>query len=333
MRSCAGPRFSSRGSSTPDADDHGFVDMLRAEGYRVEPICAALSASGCRVAPRTYRSWKSAQPSQRTISDAIVVDKLRSTIGTAEGLYGRKKMTAWLCRQGLQVSFCRVDRLMRQEGLHGVRRGKQVRTTIPGRDGERAGDQLNRDFDAVAPNRVWVADFTYVRTWAGFVFVAFVIDCFSRMIVGWHAATCRDASLVSTALKMSLWYRHHTGQHVPAGLVHHSDAGSQYTSIRFGEALTLAKITPSVGSVGDAYDNALAETTIGLYKTEAIRVDSPFRNGPLTDLDDVEWVTLAWIDWYNQRRLHHRLGHIPQVEYETNYYAQLTAVQPEMSLT
>jgi putative transposase len=311
----------------------GFIDWLRAEGHRVEPICAALSSSGCQVAPRTYRAWRSARPSQRTLSDAVVVDRLRSTIGTPESLYGRRKMTAWLRRQGLQVSHCQVDRLMKQEGLRGVRRGKQVKTTISAKDDDRARDQLNRGFDAVAPNRVWVADFTYVRTWSGFVFVAFVIDCFSRMIVGWHANACRDASLVITALRMSLWYRHHTGHQVPAGLVHHSDAGSQYTSIRFGEALTLAEITPSVGSVGDAYDNALAETTIGLYKTEAIRDDSPFRNGPLTGLDDVEWVTLAWIDWYNQRRLHHRLGLIPPAEYEAQHYAQFTAVQLEESLT
>jgi putative transposase len=310
-----------------------FIDTLRVEGYRVEPICAALTSSGCKVAPRTYRAWRSAQPSPRTVSDARVVDRLRATIGTPEGLYGRRKMTAWLLRQGLQVSYCQVDRLMRQEGLRGVRRGRQVKTTIPGKDGRRAGDQLNRDFDAVAPNRVWVADFTYVRTWAGFVFVAFVIDCFSRMIVGWHADTCQNTSLVTTALRMSLWYRHHTGHQVPPGLVHHSDAGSQYTSIRFGEALTAAEITPSVGSVGDAYDNALAESTIGLYKTEAVRADSPFRDGPLTGLDDVEWVTLAWIDWYNQRRLHHRLGLIPPAEYETQHYAQFTALQLEQSLT
>lgn len=132
-----------------------FIDELRVEGYGVEPICAALTSSGCRVAPRTYRSWRSAQPSQRMLDDAIVVDKLRSTIGTPEGLYGRRKMTAWLRRQGLQVSHCQVNRLMKQEGLHGVRRGKQVKTTIPAKDHHRAKDQLNRAFDAAAPYRVW----------------------------------------------------------------------------------------------------------------------------------------------------------------------------------
>jgi putative transposase len=136
-----------------------FIEELRAEGYRVEPICAALTSSGCRVAPRTYRSWRSVQPSHRMLHDAVVVDRLRSTIGTPEGLYGRRKMTTWLRRQGLQVSHCQVDRLMRQEGLHGVRRGKQVKTTIPAKDHDRADDQLNRAFDAAAPNRVWVADF------------------------------------------------------------------------------------------------------------------------------------------------------------------------------
>jgi putative transposase len=310
-----------------------FIDELRTEGYRVEPICAALTCSGCRVAPRTYRSWRSALPSQRTISGAIVVDRLRSTISTPEGLYGRRKMTAWLRRQGLQVPHCQVDRLMKQEGLHGVRRGKQVKTTIPAKDHDRAEDQLNRDFDAAAPNRVWVADFTYVRTWAGFGYVAFTIDCFSRMIVGWHTQTRQDASLVTTALGLSLWYRRHSGQQLPPGLVHHSDAGSPYTSIRFGEALALAEITPSVGSVGDAYDNALAESTIGLYKTEAVRADSPFRDGPLTGSDDVEWITIAWVDWYNQRRLHHRLGLIPPAEYEAQHYAQFQTLQLQESLT
>jgi transposase InsO family protein len=296
---------------------------MRARGFGVESICRVLSEQGVQVAPRTYRNWKSAVPSARTISDAHVTDALRATIGTPEGLYGRRKMTAYLRRRGYRVAGCTVDRLMRDEGLSGVIRGRRHRTTIPGgKDARRAPDLLDRDFSAEAPNRKWVTDFTYTRTWAGFVYVALVIDCYSRAIVGWHVATVKDTAMVTTALKMALWRRDHTERRVGDGLIHHSDAGSQYTSITFAETLVLEGIAASIGSIGDAYDNALAETTIGLFKTEAVGPASPFRTGPLRTKDDVEYATMEWVDWYNNRRLHSQLNYIPPDEYEAAYYAQ-----------
>ena len=240
---------------------------MRAQNFRVESICRVLTTQGFQVAPRTYRNWKTAPPSARTITDAHPTEELRATIGTAEGLYGRRTMTAHLRRKGHHVAACTIDRLMRDEGLNGVDRGRQHRTTIPGgKDSRRAPDLLDRDFTADAPNRTWVTDFTYCRTWAGFVYVAFVIDCFSRAIVGWHASTVQDTAMLTTALKMALRRRDHGGHRVRDGLIHHSDAGSQYTSISFTETLALEGIAASIGSVGDAYDNALAESTTGLLK-------------------------------------------------------------------
>ncbi len=212
---------------------------------------------------------------------------------------------------------------MRDEGLSGVIRGRRHRTTIPGgKDARRAPDLLDRDFTAAAPNRKWVTDFTYTRTWSGFVYVAFVVDCFSRAIVGWHVATVKDTAMVTTALKMALWRRDHADRRVGDGLIHHSDAGSRYTSITFAETLVLEGIAASIGSVGDAYDNALAETTIGLFKTEAVGRGSPFLAGPLHTIDDVEYATMEWVDWFNNRRLHSQLNYIPPDEYEAAYYAQ-----------
>jgi transposase InsO family protein len=200
---------------------------MRARGFRVESICRVLTEHGVQVAPRTYRNWKTAAPSDRTVTDAALTDALRATVGTPEGMYGRRKMTAYLRRQGYRVAGCTVDRLMRDEGLCGVVRGRKHRTTIPGKDARRAPDLLDRDFNAAAPNRKWVTDFTYCRTWSGFVYVAFVADCFSRAIVGWHAASVKDTTMVTTALKMALWRRDHHGHTVDGGLIHHSDAGSQ----------------------------------------------------------------------------------------------------------
>jgi transposase InsO family protein len=302
---------------------------MRAQNYRVESICRVLTEQGVQVAGRTYRNWKRAAPSARTITDAGLTDALRATIGTPEGMYGRRKMTAYLRRQGHRVAACTVDRLMGDEGLSGVVRGRKHRTTIPGgAQSRRAPDLLDRDFTAAAPNRKWVTDFTYCRTWSGFVYVAFVVDCYSRAIVGWHVATVKDTAMVTTALKMALWRRDHADHRVGAGLIHHSDAGSQYTSIAFAETLVLEGIAASIGSVGDAYDNALAETTIGLFKTEAIGRGSPFLSGPLRTIDDVEYTTMQWIDWYDTRRVHSQLNYIPPDEYEANYYANIQASPP-----
>lgn len=205
----------------------GFIVSMRARGFGVESICKVLTEQDCQVAPRTYRAWKHAGASQRDRTDAVIVDALHAVRGTPEGLYGRRKMVAHLRRQGHRVSHCQVDRLMRGEGMNGVVRGKSPRTTVPGKDGKRAGDLLDRDFNAAKPNQRWVADFAYVRTWSGFVYVAFVIDCYSRATVGWHASTSKKTSLVTMALKMALWRRDHGGHKVEGGLIHHSDAGSQ----------------------------------------------------------------------------------------------------------
>jgi transposase InsO family protein len=241
-------------------------------------------------------------------------------------------MTHWLRRQGHEVAFCTVDRLMRDLGMNGVRRGKKVRTTIPAKDGRRAGDLLDRNFTAPAPNLRWVADFTYVRTWAGFVYVAFLVDVFAQRIVGWHVATTKVTDLVLTPLRIALWDRDRQGTPVvPGQLLHHSDAGSQYTSIRFTEHLELAEIAPSIGTVGDAYDNALMESIIGLFKTECIAT-TVFHDGPYKTPADVEYATAGWVDWYNHRRLHGSLGMLTPDEYEQDHYAALnTETQPRLA--
>jgi putative transposase len=302
-----------------------FIDDMTAQGHTVESTCRVLREQGCPVAARTYRSWK--QPSRtvaaRTLTDAVLADLLIGLKDTPEGLYGRRKMTHYLRREGHQVAFCTVDRLMRDLGMNGVRRGKGIRTTVRARDGHRAGDLLNRDFTAPAPNSRWVADFTYCRTWAGFVYVAFIVDVFSQRIVGWYAATDRRTDLVLTPLRIALWDRDRQGQPIARGaLVHHSDAGSQYTSIRFTEHLELQGIAPSIGTVGDAYDNGLMESIIGLFKTECITT-TVFHDGPYKTIADIEYATSGWIDWYNHRRLHGTLGMITPTEYEQNHYAAL----------
>jgi putative transposase len=309
----------------------GFIDQLRARGFAVESVCHVLREQGVQVAARTYRAWK--QPGRpvaaRIHSDAVVIDALREARRTPDGrptpesLYGRRKMTALLRRRGLAVASCTVDRLMRQLGMQGVRRGKTPRTTIPSTGGTRAADLLQRDFTAPAPNRVWITDFTYVRTWTGMSYVAFVVDAFAQRIVGWHAMTTRPAELVLIPLRMAAWARGQQGHPVVRGeLICHSDAGSQYCAIRVTEHLHLEGITPSVGSVGDAYDNALMESIIGLYKTECVR-PGPFHTGPFKTLADVEYATMAWVDWYNHRRLHTTLDMATPAEHEAAHYAAL----------
>jgi putative transposase len=220
----------------------------------------------------------------------------------------------------VDVARCTVERLMARDGLRGAVRGKKRRTTISdGAQADRAPDLVDRDFSAPAPNRLWVADFTYVATWSGVVYVAFAIDAFSRRIVGWKANTTMQTSLVLDTLEMALWARDHHGQPVAKGLVVHSDAGSQFTSFAFTQRLVDAGADPSIGSVGDGYDNALAESTIGLYKTELIN-----RKGPWKTIDQIELATLEWIDWYNHRRLHTACDRLPPVEYEQTKAKQNT---------
>jgi transposase InsO family protein len=306
-----------------------FIDDMRSQGHAVESICRVLSEQGLQVAARTYRSWRQADRpiAARTVHDARIIDVLRSVQGTPEALYGRRKMTHYLRRQGLPVAFCTVNRLMGELGMNGVRRGRPVRTTIPASDGKRAGDLLDRDFTAPAPNLRWVADFTYCRTWNGFVYVAFIVDVFAQRIVGWHAATDRRSQLVLVPLRIALWQRDREGRPVVRGkLLHHSDAGSQYTSIHFTDHLALADIAPSIGTVGDAYDNALMETIIGLFKTECIATNV-FHTGPYKTLADIEYATAGWIDWYNHRRLHSSLGMLTPAEYEQAHYASAQPVE------
>jgi transposase InsO family protein len=314
----------------------GFIDTLRAQGHAVESICRVLREQGCQVAARTYRSW--ARPGRpvaaRTISDAVVIDAVRElawTIDahrrrrlTPEGLYGRRKMTALVRRSIPEASPGSVDRAMKTLGLQGIRRSKGIRTTIPATNGRRAGDLLDRDFTAAAPNRKWVTDFTYCRTWAGWVYVAFIVDCFAQKIVAWHAATAKDVELVMTPLRIAIWARDRDGHPTTRDeLICHSDAGSQYTSVKFTEHLELEGIKPSIGSVGDAFDNALMETVNGLFKTECIRT-TVFHDGPYKTISDIEYATAGWVDWYNNRRLHSSLNYTSPAEYEAAHYATLT---------
>jgi putative transposase len=311
-----------------------FIDQMRSKGAAVESICRVLREQGCQIAARTYRAWRSRRPAARTVTDAQTVDAVREVAWrvdhhgrrrmTPEGLYGRVKMRAHLDRTMMPgVSYGAVDRAMKALGLSGVRRSKGIRTTIPSADGIRAGDLLNRQFRAGEPNRVWVTDFTYVRTWAGWVYVVFIVDVFSRRIVAWHASTSKDVSLVTTPLRMALWQRDHDGHPVKDGeLIHHSNAGSQYTSMRLTERLSLEHVAASIGSVGDAYDNALIESANGLYKTECIRT-TIFHAAPYRTIADVEYATAGWIDWYNNRRLHGSLAMMTPVEFENAHYATL----------
>ena len=314
----------------------GFIDTLRAQGHAVESVCRVLREQGCQVAARTYRSW--ARPGRpvaaRTISDAVVIDAVRElawTIDahrrrrlTPEGLYGRRKMTALVCRSLPGASPGSVDRAMKTLGLQGIRRSKGIRTTIPAKNGRRAGDLLDRNFTAAAPNRKWVTDFTYCRTWAGWVYVAFIVDCFAQKIVAWHAATAKDVELVMTPLRIAIWARDRDGHPTTRDeLICHSDAGSQYPSVKFTEHLELEGIKPSIGSVGDAFDNALMETINGLFKTECIRT-TVFHDGPYKTISDIEYATAGWVDWYNNRRLHSSLNYTSPAEYEAAHYATLT---------
>ncbi|MEV6259074.1 IS3 family transposase [Nocardia sp. NPDC051929] len=314
-----------------------FTDQMRAAGHAVESILIALNTAGLKIAARTLRAWCAPagpgnRPAARTVTDALIQDAIRTLafttnaagqrVLTPEGLYGRRKMLA-LIRRTLfpDAGFGAVDRAIRSLGLTGVVRGKRARTTIANPADTRAPDLLDRDFTAVAPDRKWVTDFTYVRTYQSFSYVAFIVDCFSQKIVGWHASIKRDVELVDVPLRMALWRRGHEGNPVERGLLTcHSDAGSQYTSIRFTEHLRIEGISPSIGSVGDAYDNALMETINGLYKAECIRT-AVFHDGPWKTIADVEYATAAWVEWYNNRRLHSSLGMISPTEYEAAHYA------------
>lgn len=281
----------------------------------VQNTGSSRSATYCRSAPSTYYEQKARERDPTRISarakrDAILRGEIQRAWDENFKVYGPRKVWRQLRREGMSVARCTVERLMRQMGLQGAVRGKKFKTTIPDISANRPADLVCRAFAANRPNELWVADFTYVATWQGFVYVAFIIDVFSRAIVGWRASRSMRNDLTLDALEQALYARPDT-EH----LVHHSDRGVQYLSIRYTERLAEAGIDPSVGSVGDSYDNALAETVIGLFKTEVIH-----RRGPWRNLDDVEFATLEWVDWFNNRRLLEPTGNIPPMEFEQRYY-------------
>ncbi|WP_103663393.1 IS3 family transposase [Microbacterium sp. CJ77] len=333
----AATNFLRGGTRPPQPLMLGFIDTMRAEGHAVESIIRVLQAQGVKIAARTYRAHRQGIVAVRTITDAQVQDAVRAAawtiverngtmrrVLTPEGLYGRRKMTALIRRTSIPgASRGAVDRAMRSLGLSGIRRDKGTRTTIPAKDGVRAGDLLNRDFTAPRPDHTWVMDFTYCRTWAGWVYVAFIVDVYSQRIVAWHAQTTKHVELVMIPLRMALWERARDGHPVqPEQLRAHSDAGSQYVSLAYTEKLALDGIAPSIGSVGDAFDNALMETINGLYKAECIRT-TVFHDGPYRTIADVEFATAGWVNWYNTRRLHSSLGYVPPAEFEQAHYATL----------
>ncbi|MFE1856387.1 IS3 family transposase [Streptomyces sp. NPDC059489] len=306
-----------------------FIDEHRDRFGGVEPICRTLTEHDCKIAPSTYYAYRKrlATPSARAVRDTELKERIQKVYTSNYRVYGARKIWRELNRQGHEVARCTVERLMRELGIQGAVRGKRVITTIPGGQAERAPDLVDRDFVADAPNRCWVADFTHVKTWSATVYVAFVVDTFSRRIVGWSAATMKETVFVLDALEMALWQRDRDQRPVRSGeLIHHSDAGSQYTSFKLAEHLDAAGIAASIGSVGDAYDNALMESTIGLYKTELIKPQRPWKT-----LSQVELATAEYVDWYNHRRLHGEIGHVPPVEYEANYYTEST--KPQVTTT
>ncbi|MFU2343173.1 IS3 family transposase [Streptomyces albidoflavus] len=293
-----------------------FIDEHR-QVFGVEPICRILTSHGLKIATSTYYAARKRAPSARSVRDAELKTQISRVHADNFSVYGVRKVWRQLHREGIPVARCTVARLMRDLGLQGVRRGRGIRTTVRDDGHDRADDLLERDFTALRPNERWVADFTYVATWSGIVYVAFVVDVFSRAIVGWSAATSKRAKLVLDALDMALWRRDRAGNPAGPGLIHHSDAGSQYTSFAFTAHLLEAGIDASIGTVGDALDTALMESQIGLYKTELIKPRKPWHGLP-----DVELATAEWVDWFNNQRLHTAIGSIPPHEHETNYYAQ-----------
>ncbi|HWK33740.1 MAG TPA: IS3 family transposase [Hyphomicrobium sp.] len=309
--------FCAGGARSPVEVMVSFIDAHRGM-HGVEPICSVLP-----IAPSTYYSHlaKRADParqSDRARRDDALRPEILRVFEENYRVYGARKVWRQLRREGFDVARCSVGRLMKGLGIQGIIRGKPHRTTIPDRSAPRPLDKVNRQFRVPAPNMLWVSDFTYVATWKGFAYVAFVIDAYARKIVGWRVSTSAHAGFVLDALEQAVHDRR------PAkgmGLVHHSDRGSQYLSIRYSERLAEAGIEPSVGSVGDSYDNALAETINGLFKAEVIH-----RRGPWRSFEGVEYATLEWVDWFNNRRLLEPIGNIPPAEAEANFYALETEV-------
>jgi len=290
-----------------------FIEANK-EDYGVEPVCRVL-----KIAPSTYhehaaRAREPERLSARARRDVELKPEITRVFEENYAVYGARKVWRQLKRESFDVARCTIERLMRELGLKGAIRGKPFKTTISDKATPCPLDRVNRQFHAPAPNRLWVSDFTYVSTWSGFIYVAFIIDAFARRIVGWKVGRCAQTGFVLDALEQALHDRRPAKGH----LVHHSDRGSQYVAIRYTERLKDAGIEPSVGSVGDSYDNALAETINGLYKVEVIH-----RQGPWRSCEQVELATLKWVHWFNTKRLMEPLGHIPPAEAEANHYAAL----------
>jgi putative transposase len=310
-----------------------FIDDQK-DRFGVEPICRVLTEHDVRIAPSGYYAHRTRPASARARRDELLlveIERIFHDRNLGRGLAGARKMWRLLRRQIAEgtveadlgpVARCTVERLMRRAGLSGVRRGgPKVITTRPDTSAARPPDLVDRNFHADRPNELWVVDFTYVPTWSGMAFTAFVSDVYSRRVVGWRTASSMPISLPLDALEMALWTRARAGADT-TGVVHHSDAGSQYTSIRYSQRLLDAGALASIGSVGDSYDNAQAQSLIGLYKTECTK-----REGPWRGVDDLELATLSWVHWFNTTRLHSSLGHVPPVEYEAAYYRQIDPVQ------
>ena len=272
-----------------------------------------------QIAPSTYYEHLEREPTRREVRDDELKAHINRVHGANYGVYGARKVWLALNREGIEVARCTVERLMAELGLRGAVRGKAIATTIADAGAVRPADLVGRRFGPVAPNRLWVADLTYVSTWSGFAYVAFVTDAYARRILGWRVASTMATTMVLDAIEQAIWTRQRDGILDLKDVVHHTDRGSQYTSIRFTERLAEAGIQPSVGAVGSSYDNALAETINGLYKTELIKPGKPWRT-----VEDVELATARWVDWFNHRRLYEYCGDVPPAELEAAYYAQQT---------
>ena len=292
----------------------GFIDAHRAD-YGVEPICKVLQVASSAYRLRKRRIAEPDLRADRAKSDEQALIQIRRVWDESGQRYGVRKVWEQLKRDLVEIPRCRVERLMRKHCMEGVVRDKGIKTTVSDPKAPCPTDLVEREFHAECPNRLWVSDFTYVSTWAGFVYVAFVVDVYARYIVGWKASYSMSADFVLDALEQALHARRPKRED---GLIHHSDHGKQYLSIRYSGRLSDAGLKASTGSVGDSYDNAMAETINGLYKTEVIRRRSSWRN-----LEEVEWATLEWVDWFNNRRLLSSIGYLPPAEAEANYYATI----------
>lgn len=291
-----------------------YIDAYRTE-FGVEPICRALEGTPAQIAPSSYYAARTRPLSARALRDDDLCAAITRVHEANYGVYGVRKIHAALRREGQRVAESTVRRLMRQLGLRGIARAKGPKTTKPAPETDRPTDLVDRQFVALRPNELWVADLTYVRTFSGWVYVAFVLDVYSRMIVGWQVSTRLYTDLALDALNMGIWWREYAGQDI-TGLSHHSDRGVQYRAIRYAERLAESDAVASVGSKGDSYDNAMAEALDSFYKAELIR-----NRGPWVGISDVEFATAEWVDWYNERRLHGELGHVPPAEFEAAYWA------------